>query len=107
MSSLHSQAGKEKEVMEEDYHKTLELIFVYDYGCCMLKHKICGDQPEVLDGMPDSSDPLSPKFFMNSSYPPARAPTKATTTEAKQSKTEKKANDPEMSASTEDFDGTS
>ena len=52
VSSLHSQAGKDKEVIEEDY---LELVFAYDYGCCVFKHNICGDHPKVPDGMLDSS----------------------------------------------------
>ena len=43
VSSLHSQVSKDKEAMEKDYHKTLELIFAYEYGCCILKHNICGD----------------------------------------------------------------
>ena len=43
MSSLHSQAGKDKEAMEEDYQKALELIFSYGYGCCAFKHSICDD----------------------------------------------------------------
>ena len=46
--------------MEEDYQKALELIFSYGYGCCVSKHNICGDQPEVPDGMPESSYPLPP-----------------------------------------------
>ena len=58
VSSLHSKAGKDKDAMEEDYHKALEVIFAYGYGCCALKHNICGDQPEVAYGMPDSADPL-------------------------------------------------
>ena len=41
--SLHSQVGKDKATMEEDYQKALELIFAYGYGCCMFKHNICGD----------------------------------------------------------------
>ena len=45
VSSLHSQAGKDKEAMEEDCQKALELIFSYGYGCCVFKHNICGDQP--------------------------------------------------------------
>ena len=69
VSSLQSQVGKDKEVMEEDYHKALELIFSYGYGCCVFKHNICGDQLEVLDGMPDSFDPLPPEFFMNPRCP--------------------------------------
>ena len=43
VSSLHSQAGKDKEAMEEDYHKALEQIFAYGYGCCAFKHNIYGD----------------------------------------------------------------
>ena len=31
VSSIHSQAGKVKEAMEEDYQKALELIFAYGY----------------------------------------------------------------------------
>ena len=45
VSSFHSQVGKDKEAMEEDYQKTLELIFAYGYGCCMFKDNICGDKP--------------------------------------------------------------
>ena len=104
---LKSQAGKDKEAMEEDYEKALELIFAYGYRCCMLKHNICGDKPKVPDGMCDSSVPLPPEFFMNPRCPPARAPTEATATEAEQSKTVEKAKDPERSAPTEDFVGTS
>ena len=79
MSSLNSQANKDKEAMEEDYQKTLKLIFAYNYGCCAFKHNICGDQPEVPNGLPDSSDPLSLEFFMNPRCPPALAPIEATT----------------------------
>ena len=43
VSSLHSQVGKDKEAMEEDYQKALEVIFSYNYGCCVFKHNICGD----------------------------------------------------------------
>ena len=70
VSSLQSQVGKNKATMEEDYQKVLELIFTYGYRCCMFKHNICGDQPEVPDDMPDSSDPLPPEFFANPRCPP-------------------------------------
>ena len=33
------------------------------YGCCAFAHNICGSHPEVLDGMPDTSKPLSLEFF--------------------------------------------
>ena len=41
-------------------HKALEVIFTYGYGCCVFKHNICGDHPEVPEGMPDSTDPFPP-----------------------------------------------
>ena len=75
--------------MKEDYQKALELIFAYGDGCCMFKHNICGDQPEVPNGMPDSSDLLPPEFFMNPRCPPALATIEATTIEVDQSEAAK------------------
>ena len=63
VSSLQSQANKDKEAMEEEYQKTLEVIFAYDYKCYVFKHNICGDQPKVPGSMPDSADPLLPEFL--------------------------------------------
>ena len=67
LSSLQSQAGKDKEAIEEDYQKALELIFAYGYECCVFKHNICGDQPELSDGMHDSSyeTPENSNFLKN------------------------------------------
>ena len=79
VSSFQSQAGKNKEAIEEDYHKSLELIFAYGYGCCAFKHNICGDHPKVSDGMPDSSDPLPSEFFMDSRCTSVLVAAKATT----------------------------
>ena len=42
VSSLQSQAGKDKEAKEMDYKKALEEIFAYCYGCFMFKHNIYG-----------------------------------------------------------------
>ena len=75
MCSLQSQADKDKEAMEEDYQKALEVIFAYGYGCCVFKQNICGDHPKVPDDMPDSSVLLPPKFFVNPRCPPVRAAT--------------------------------
>ena len=65
VSSLHSQVGKDKKSMEEDYHTALEQIFSYGYGCCAFKHNICGDHPGIPKGMFDSTDPIPPEFFSN------------------------------------------
>ena len=89
MSSLHSQAGKDKEAMEEDYQKALELIFAYGYECCVFKHNICGDQPKVPGGMPYSSDPLSLEFFVNLRCPLAPVAIEVTVAEVDQSEATK------------------
>ena len=57
--------------MEEDYQKTLEVIFAYGYMCCVFKHNIYSEHPEVLYDMPDSSVPLPPEFFVNPRFPPS------------------------------------
>ena len=69
VSSLHSQAGKDKEALEDDYQEAMEQIFAYGYGCCAFKHNIRGDQPGILDGMPDSTNPLPLEFFANLGHP--------------------------------------
>ena len=48
----------------------MEVIFAYGYECCVLKHNICGDHPEVPNGMLDSSVPLPLEFFANPRCPP-------------------------------------
>ena len=79
VSTFNSQARNDKEAMKEDYHKALEVIFAYGYGCCAFKHNICGDKPEVPDGVPNSSDPLQPKFFVSPKCPLVPAATDDTT----------------------------
>ena len=45
------------------------MIFNYGYGCCAFTHNICGSQLVVLDGMPNTSKPLSSEFFINPRCP--------------------------------------
>ena len=85
--------------MEEEYQKALEVIFSYGYGCYVFKHNICGDYLEVLEGMPDSVDPLPPEFFVNLGCPLIKMATKATTTEVPPSEM---ANEPMEVAAVED-----
>ena len=75
------------------------MIFAYGYGCFVFKHNICGDHPEVLDGMLDSSDPLPPDFLVNLRFPLAPAATEATTVEVDQSEAAK---EPKRTAFIED-----
>ena len=65
--------------MKEEYQKALEVIFAYGYGCCVFKYNICGDCPNVSEGMPDSADSLPPGFFVNLGCPSVQAITEAPT----------------------------
>ena len=55
------------------------MIFNYGYGCCDFAHNIYVSHPVVPDGMPDTSKPLSPEFFINPRCPPGVVPTEAAT----------------------------
>ena len=63
--------------MVKDYQGSLELIFAYSYGCCAFKNNICGDRPEILDGMPDSANPFPLEFFVNLRCPSGPAAVEA------------------------------
>ena len=55
------------------------MIFNYGYGCCAFVHHIYGSQPVVLDGMPNTSKPLSLEFFINPRCPLGVVPVEAVT----------------------------
>ena len=59
----------DREDMVKDYQGSLELIFAYGYRCYVFKNNICGDRSEILDGMPDSANPLPLEFFVNPRCP--------------------------------------
>ena len=61
-----------------------DLIFSYGYGCCTFKNNICGDWPDILDDMLDSSNPFSLEFFDKSRCPLALAADEATDTKVGQ-----------------------
>ena len=77
MSAILVEALKEKKALEEAYEEGIDIIFNYGYGCCAFAHKICGSQPEVLDGMSDTSKPLSQEFFINPRCPLGVVPVEA------------------------------
>ena len=56
--------------MGEDCQRALEPSFTYGYGGCVFKHNIYGDQLEVLDCTPDSSNFLFPKCVAVLRCPP-------------------------------------
>ena len=65
----------------------------------MFKHNICGDQPEILNGMPKSSNLLPLEFFVNPKLPLVPATSEATAAEVNPSKATK---EPKKSASAGD-----
>ena len=79
MSALQAQALKEKKALEEAYEEGFDVIFNYGYGCCAFTHNICRSQPVVAVGMPDTSKPLSPEFFINPRCPQGAVLAEATT----------------------------
>ena len=65
MFAIRAEDLKENEALKEAYEEGFDVIFNYGYGCCNFAHNICGSQPEVSDGIPNTSKPLSPEFFIN------------------------------------------
>ena len=57
--------------MEAEFDASSDVIFNYGYGCCAFAHNICGREPLIPTGMPDTSTPQTPKFFMNPRCPPS------------------------------------
>ena len=60
--------------MEAEFDARGDMMFNYGYGCCVFKHNICGSKPQILDGMPNPSVPLTPEFFANPRCPPPPPP---------------------------------
>ena len=57
--------------MEAEFDVSGDTLFNYGYGCCVFTHNICGSKPQISDGMPDPSVPLTPEFFANPRCPPS------------------------------------
>ena len=56
--------------MEAEFDSSGDALFNYGYGCCIFMHKICESKPQIPDGMPDPSIPLTSEFFANPRCPP-------------------------------------
>ena len=68
-------AFREKDVadidtMEAEFDSNDDALFNYGYGCCVFMHNIYGSKPQIPDGMPNPSVPLTRKFFANPRCPP-------------------------------------
>ena len=70
-AAFWEKAVVEKEAMEAEFDASSDVLFNYGYGCCAFAHNICGSKPLIPVGMPDMSNPLPPKFFVNPRCPPS------------------------------------
>ena len=61
----------EKEMLEAAFDSSDDTLFNYGYGCCAFEHNICGSKPEISEGMPNPSVPLTVDFFANPRCPPS------------------------------------
>ena len=69
-TAFRERTSAEKTTMEREFDASCDVIFNYDYGCCAFAHNICGSEPLFPAGMPDTSTPLTPEFFINPRCPP-------------------------------------
>ena len=60
LSAFRAEVAKEKKALEVEYDAGFESIFNYGYGGCAFAHNICGSKPKIPDGMPGTSEPLTP-----------------------------------------------
>ena len=69
-TAFREKVAAEKEMMEAAFDSSGDTLFNYDYGCCAFAHNICRSKPEIPDGMPNPSVPLTADFFANPRCPP-------------------------------------
>ena len=70
LSPFCSKVSKEKKALEAECDAGFEVIFNYGYGCCAFTHNICESKLGIPTGIPDTSTPLTPEFFINPQCPP-------------------------------------
>ena len=86
VSPIRAEALKEKKTLEEAYEEGFNVIFNYGYGCYAYVHNIYRSQPEVLDGMSDTSKSLSLEFFINPRCPLGVVPAETISTDVRPGK---------------------
>ena len=58
-------SSTEKSALEAEFDASGDVIFNYGYCCCAFAHDISGSKPMIPTGMPNTSTPLTPEFFVN------------------------------------------
>ena len=69
-SAFRDKAAVDREVIEAEFDSCGDTLFNYGYDCCAFTYNICGSKPQIPDGMPNPSVPLTAEFFANPRCPP-------------------------------------
>ena len=69
-AAFREKAAADRETMEAEFDSSDDTLFNYGYGCCTFTYNICGSKPQIRDGMPNPSVPLTTEFFANPRCPP-------------------------------------
>ena len=70
--AFRDKAAADKEAMEAEFDSGGDTLFNNGYDRCAFTYNICGSKPQILDGMPNPSVPLTAEFFANPCCPQAR-----------------------------------
>ena len=68
--AFRDKAAADREAMEDEFDSSGDTLFNYGYGYCTFTYNICGSKPQIPDGMPNPSVPLTAEFFANPRCPP-------------------------------------
>ena len=69
--AFRDKADADREAIEAEFDSSSDTLFNYGYRCCAFMHNICGRKPQIPEGMPNPSVPLTAKFFTNPRCPPS------------------------------------
>ena len=58
-AAFRDKATADREAMEAKFDSSGDTLFNYGYGCCAFMYNICGSKPQIPDGMPNPSVPLT------------------------------------------------
>ena len=68
-ATFWAKATVDREMMEAAFNSSDDTLFNYGYGCCDFMHNIRGRKPQIPDGIPNPSVPLTVEFFADPHSP--------------------------------------
>ena len=69
--AFRDKVAVDKEAIEAEFDSSGDTLFNYSFGCCAFMYNISGSKPQISDGMPNPSVPLTTEFFANPRCPPS------------------------------------